>query len=223
MSNAGIGTQRTSPLREVLAPEVAQWGARNRMAVPERLALAPGIPDALPTVWLADTSHRFRFGFKGAGAPDWCAAQALPLPPGANRFSLLDGGGLIGRLAFTEFYVEHEDEARVLALVMALGRGCQNGSGGVYPVPRRDAGIVLGGALAQDVLLQTCNVNFAALDLATSPVVMTTIVGVVVTVFPLLEEGGVRYRMACDPTLAPYLWVTLMGIARESGGGAVLL
>lgn len=219
MNTAVSGPQRASPLRELLNSEVAQWGTRNRMAVPARLAVAQG---TLPPVWLADTSYRFRFGFKGAGAPEWCAAQELPLPPGANRFALLDGGGLIGRLAFTEFYVEHDDEEVVAALLRALGRGCQNASGGVYPVPRRDAGIVLGGGLAQDVLLQTCNVNFAALDLGTSPLIMTTIVGVAVTVFPLIEEGGPRYRMACDPTFAPYLWATLLGIARESGGGMVV-
>ncbi len=220
MSAAVIKPQRTSPLHALLAPLVAQWGARNRMPVPERLTLPATVP---PPVWLADTSYRFRFGFKGAGAPEWCGTQGLPLPPGANRFALLEGGGLIGRLAFTEFYVEHESEEAVAALVRALGRGCQNGGGGVYPVPRRDAGIVLGGALAQDVLLQTCNVNFAALDLSANPLIMTTIVGVAVTVFPQVEAGELRYRMACDPTFAPYLWTTLDGIARESGGGVLLL
>lgn len=220
MNDAVIGPQRASPLRELLDSEVAQWGTRNRMAVPTRLAAASS---AMPPVWLADTSYRFRFGFKGTGAPEWCAAQGLPLPSGANRFALLDGGGLLGRLAFTEFYVEHDNEEVVAALVRALGRGCQNGSGGVYPVARRDAGIVLGGALAQDLLLQTCNVNFAALDLGPNPLIMTTIVGVAVTVFPQVEAGELRYRMACDPTFAPYLWTTLLGIARESGGGVLLL
>lgn len=219
MSTA-IQPQRASALHPLLAPLVAAWGTRNRMAVPERLT---DVASMTPPVWLADTSYRFRCGFKGAGAPEWCGAQGLALPPGANRFAVLEGGGLIGRLAFTEFYVEHESEETVAALVRALGRGCQNGSGGVYPVPRRDAGIVLGGALAHDVLLQTCNVNFAALDLGANPLIMTTIVGVAVTVFPQVEAGELRYRMACDPTFAPYLWATLLGIARESGGGVMLL
>ena len=217
--SAVILPQRTSPLHSLQAPLVAEWGTRNRMAVPVRLAQHASMP--LP-VWLADTSHRFRFGFKGAGAPEWCGTQGLPLLPGANRFALLEGGGLIGRLAFTEFYIEHDDEAVIASLVRALGRGCQNDSGGVYPVPRRDAGIVLGGAQANDVLLQTCNVNFAALDLGPKPLIMTTIVGVAVTVFPQVEAGDLRYRMACDPTFAPYLWATLLGIARESGGGMVV-
>ena len=215
-----IKPQRASPLVALLAPLVAEWSTRNRMAVPTRLKHPANVP---PPVWLADTSHRFRFGFKGAGAPEWCDTQGLPLPPGANRFASLEGGGLIGRLAFTEFYVEHDSEEVVVALVRALGRGCQKGGGGVYPVARRDAGIVLGGPLGRDLLLQTCNVNFAALDLGPNPLIMTTIVGVAVTVFPQVEAGEVRYRMACDPTFAPYLWATLLGIARESGGGVLLL
>ena len=218
--SAAILPQRTSPLHALLSPLVAAWGTRNRMAVPERLTDAAS---TAPPVWLVDTSYRIRFGFKGAGAPDWCESRGLPLPPGANRFALLEGGGLVGRLAFTEFYVEHESEETVAALVRSLGRGCQNDSGGVYPVPRRDAGIVLGGAQANDALLQTCNVNFAALDLSANPLIMTTIVGVAVTVFPQVEAGELRYRMACDPTFAPYLWATLLGIARQSGGGVVLL
>jgi sarcosine oxidase subunit gamma len=127
----------------------------------------------------------------------------------------------VGRLAYTEFYVEHADEALIVRLREALGRGVQSEGGGVYPVHRRDACLVLGGALAQDVLLQTCNVNFGAIDGAAMPVVMTLIVGVAVTVFPTLDGDQTAYRLVCDPTFAPYLRSTLAGIAAESGGGAI--
>jgi sarcosine oxidase subunit gamma len=128
---------------------------------------------------------------------------------------------LIGRLAYTEFYVEHADEAVIARLRDTLGRGLQVDSGGVYPVHRCDAALVLGGPLAQDVLLQTCNVNFGAIGLAAMPVIMTLMVGVAVTVFPAIEGGQTVYRMVCDPTFAPYLWQTLAGIVAESGGSAV--
>jgi sarcosine oxidase subunit gamma len=174
-----------------------------------------------PAVWLKRVSDRFSFGFKGAGAPAWCAAQGLPLPAAHNTWAALEGGGLIGRLAYTEFYVQHTDEAVITRLREALGRGVQMESGGVYPVHRCDATLVLGGPLAQDVLLQTCNVNFAALEVAAKPVIMTLMVGVAVTVFPAIEGGQTVYRMVCDPTFAPYLWQTLAGIVAESGGSAV--
>jgi sarcosine oxidase, subunit gamma len=173
---------------------------------------------ASPPVWLRDASHRFRFGFKGAGAPAWCAAQGLPLPAAHNTFALLGGGGMVARLAYTEFYVEHDEKPVIAALRASLGRGARAEGGGVYPVHRCDAGIVLGGPLAQDVLLQTCNVNFGALDAAAMPVVMTLIVGVAVTVMPVIEGGQPVVRMAYDPTFAPYLLHTLSDIVAECGG-----
>ena len=182
------------------------------------MSLSPAVASPL---WLQRASDRFRFGFKGAGAPAWCAAMGLPLPAAHNTWAKLEGGGLIGRLAYTEFYIEHEEEAQVAHLRDTLGRGVQVESGGVYPVHRCDATLVLGGPLAQDVLLQTCNVNFAALEVAAMPVIMTLMVGVAVTVFPAIEGGQTVYRMVCDPTFAAYLWQTLAGIVAESGGAAV--
>jgi sarcosine oxidase subunit gamma len=148
--------------------------------------------------------------------------MGLPLPVAHNTWAALEGGGLVGRLAYTEFYVEHADEAVITRLRDTLGRGVQVESGGVYPVHRCDVTLVLGGSLAQDVLLQTCNVNFAALEVAAMPVIMTLMVGVAVTVFPAIEGGQTVYRMVCDPTFAPYLWQTLAGIVAESGGSAVM-
>lgn len=176
-----------------------------------------------PPVWLREDSRRARFGFKGAGAPAWCAAAGLPLPVAPNTWAALeDGDGLIARLAYTEFYVEHGSGERIAALRDALGRGLQVDGGGVYPVHRRDVVTVLGGALAQDVLVQVCNVNFGAIDAAAAPVIMTLMLGVAVTVLPAIEDGAVIYRVACDPTFAPYLRRTLADIAVESGGAAPL-
>ncbi len=173
------------------------------------------------TVWLRDGSGRERFGFKGAGAPAWCETQALPLPAKANTVaSLDDGAGLLGRLATTEFYVEHADAARIDALRAALGSGARSSGGGVYPVHRRDACIVLGGPAATDVFLQTCNVNFAAVDMSASPLLMTLVVGVAVLVLPRIEHGQPVYRMVFDPTFAPYLWSTLREIVTDLGGDA---
>jgi sarcosine oxidase subunit gamma len=214
MNTPAILPARLSPVHGAMETDGVPLITRNRMAVS---AAPTGQPEHAPPVWLRDASHRFRFGFKGAGAPAWCGAQGLPLPASPNTFALLEGGGAVARLAYTEFYVEHEDESVIAALRSSLGKGARAEGGGVYPVHRCDAGIVLGGPLAQDVLLQTCNVNFGALDAAAMPVVMTLMVGVAVTVLPMLEGGQPVYRMACDPTFAPYLWRTLSDIVAECG------
>ncbi len=218
MTSAAIMPERVSPFHAAVAATATRWTTRNRMALAAHPA---GMARTAPPVWLMDVSHRFRFGFKGAGAPAWCTAQGLTLPGSPNTWASIAGGGLVGRLAFTEFYVEHEDEALVTRLTDALGRGVQMSAGGVYPVLRRDAGMVLGGPLAQDVLVQVCNVNFGAVEVDAMPLIMTLMVGVAVTVFPMVEDGQAVYRMACDPTFAPYLWSTLAEIAAQSGGAPI--
>jgi sarcosine oxidase, subunit gamma len=64
---------------------------------------------------------------------------------------------------------------------------------------------VLGGDAADDALAQVCNVDFAALDPAASPIVMTSMIGVGVLVMPQPARDGVLYRIWCDPTFGSYL------------------
>ena len=173
----------------------------------------------MSAVTLEQDRTRHRFGFKGAGAPAWCARQGMPLPVVHNTHSPIDDGGLVARLGLTEFYVEHPELDAIERLRNALGRGVQTAEGGVYPVLRVDAGMVLGGQLAPDVLLQVCNVNFGALDPGARPLVMTGFAGVSVLVFPVRGAGGVEYRINCDPTFAPWLWRTLREIVDQSAEG----
>jgi sarcosine oxidase subunit gamma len=91
----------------------------------------------------------------------------------------------------------------------------------VYPVLHQDAALVLCGEAVNDLLLQTCNVNFGALDLAARPVVLTSMAGVAVTVMPGARAGKPYYRVWADGTYGLYLWETLAGIAAELGGGPV--
>jgi len=92
---------------------------------------------------------------------------------------------------------------------------------GVYPVTRQDAALVLTGMSVNELLVQTCNVDFQAWRLEQRTVVMTSMVGVSVLIlwYPLKHESC--YRIWCDGTFGPYLWETLLEIARELGGGAI--
>jgi sarcosine oxidase subunit gamma len=89
----------------------------------------------------------------------------------------------------------------------------------VYPVLREDWAFGLGGEQVHDVLAQVCNVNFAALPLASRPVIMTLMIGVAVLVVP--QSGGAaerHYRIWCDPTFGPYLGESLGAVVIECGG-----
>ncbi len=113
-----------------------------------------------------------------------------------------DSDNVIARLGHTEFFIEEQGDA---AGIVALEAKLAAGAAGAFPVLREDSAFVLGGARARDALAQICNVNFAALDIAAKPVVMTLMIGVGVLVLPQLTERGPVYRIWCDPSFGPYL------------------
>ena len=172
----------------------------------------------LSAVALADLSHLPKCGLKGPDAMQWLRDHDIEPPAEANRWLPLRSGGVIARLGRSEFFIEDGEGGSVVENVRgALG----NGASGVYPVIRQDAGIALVGPRVNELLLQTCNVNFAALDTGARVAVMTQMIGVSVLAIRVADEPQPRYRIWCDPTFAPYFWETLAEIAGELGGGVV--
>jgi len=84
-----------------------------------------------------------------------------------------------------------------------------------------DTAIALCGTSVNELLLQTCNINFRALSLEERPVILTSMVGVAVTIIPGERAGAPFYRIWCDGTFGVYIWRTLLAIAQDLGGGAV--
>ena len=196
--------------------------AMVRSPLEEVSAKQRGAADA---VLLTDCSLAPRYGCKGAGAEKWLAEQGLPVPARPNSWQTLPGGGLIARPGRSEFLVE--DNAEIVTRLAAAAL-----PGDVAAVLRQDAVIALSGPRLPELLLQVCNVNFAALDpvsapvpapvsapvLALSPVVLTTMAGVGVTAIPEAEKA--RCRLWCDGSYGVYLWETLCGIVSEMSKGA---
>ena len=151
-----------------------------------------------------DVSRNPRAGVKGPGAAAWLEGLGLPVPATPNQWLPLEGG-LIARLGVTEFLVEGPASAKLDA---PPGHG-------VYPVLRQDMALVLWGARLNDLLLETCSVNFLALDLSARPVVLTSIVGVGVTVIPGEDAGIPCYRFWCDSTYGDWFLQTMTGVAAE--------
>jgi sarcosine oxidase subunit gamma len=167
----------------------------------------------------AATAPRDRFGLKGPGAAGWLAAQGLPVPAAPNTWAgsspAGDGALLVARIGMGEFFIED-----------CAGGGMLRGiepeptchPPGVYPVLREDAAFVLSGGGAEDVLAQVCNVNFAELELAARPVVMSSMIGVSVLVVAQQAAAERWYRIWCDPTFGPYLGVSVGRVVIECGG-----
>ncbi|MHB0973785.1 MAG: hypothetical protein ACYC0P_06035 [Thiobacillus sp.] len=151
-----------------------------------------------------DVSRTPRAGVKGPGAAAWLATLDLPVPRAPNSWLPLPGG-LIARLGLTEFLVEGPEAAKLVAPPAP----------GVYPVLRQDMALVLHGACLNELLLETCSVDFSALDLSARPVVLTSMVGVGVTAIPGEEAGMPCCRLWCDGTYGEWFIETLTGVAGE--------
>jgi sarcosine oxidase subunit gamma len=161
-----------------------------------------------------------RFGLKGPRAAEWLEGRGIALPAAPNQWALAmpaaaDAELLVARLGAGEFFLEDcAGGGRLRGLESALDPPPP----GVYPVLREDAAFSMSGPGAYDVLAQVCNVNFADLELASKPVIMTLMIGVAVLVVPQVAGAWPRFLVWCDPTFGPYLEESLGTVVTESGG-----
>ena len=203
---------RISPHHDQLQSLGGTWRDINEM--PSLISI-PGDEQIAAHLGIADLSFLTRFGVKGAGAATWLESHDIEVPDRANTWSFLPDGAMIARLGLTEFLIEDSLHS---SFALRLAEACQTVPAQVYPVLRQDAAIVLCGTAIQDLLRQTCSVNFQGLSLVENPVILTLMVGVSVTIIPIATD---RYRIWCDGTFGAYLWETLVTIAQELGGGVV--
>jgi sarcosine oxidase subunit gamma len=204
---------RTGPLRDAQQGLGVRWTA----LVDTQTAAAFAANDAhrLQEAGVGDLSCKRRAGVKGPGAEAWLQTQGLPTPAQPNSWVRAECDSIVARLGLTEY-----------AIVAGPGTSvCEQISRAVpprvYPVPRYDAELLLAGRQVHDLLKQTCAFDFESLDPATRPVVMTSMVGVGVTVLAFGSPQQRYYRLWCDGTYGPYLWNTLVEVADSLDGGAV--
>lgn len=191
------------------------------------------MPDALnadvpagSAVVLSPLCWRRRCGLKGPSAEAWLAARGFNAAPGANSWAVTDGV-LVGRLATSEFLVEALSPAAQAPVATAtLALAAPERPAGVYPVARQDLVIRLRGPRLNDLLRQTCSVDFAPLlaapGSATGPLVMTSMVGVGVVAVPSAGAMGSELCLWADPSFGTYFWTTLLEVAADMGGGVQL-
>lgn len=206
---------RLSPVHDALQELGGSWREINGMPT---LVTLSGDEVTAAHLGIADLSFLTRFGVKGAGAANWLESQGIPVPDRPNTWCSLPESGIVARLGITEFLIEDSLHSTVAP---RLAEACQQPPAKVYPVLRQDAAIALCGAAINELLLQTCNINFRALPLVERSVILTSMIGVTVTIIPSERIGQPFYRIWCDGTFGAYVWRTLLAIAVELGGGAV--
>ncbi len=147
--------RRSSPLAHALATLHPEW--IEVAGMPLAAKLRDDHPARSATLGICDLSALPRIGLKGPGAAGWLSARGVPVPDQPNTWSALEGGGAVARLARTEFLVEDGFSGGTVA---QLAPELKPGSPGVYPVPRQDCALALTGSLVNELLVQTCNVDF---------------------------------------------------------------
>ena len=185
------------------------------------------LQESIGAASLQRVSERPRFGCKGPLAEAWLRELALEVPQGANAWTCpTDGGVLIARLATSEFLVEaiardgSPAHSRITEAARLLFDPRQRRAG-LVPVLRQDTALELSGTRANDVLVETCNVNFMPLARAAradgGTLVLTSMIGVGVTVIARRAGSDLRYTIWCDPSFDHYLWSTLLEVATGMG------
>jgi glycine cleavage system aminomethyltransferase T len=202
---------RESALAALHARQNPRWTEVNGMRLPGAFTPEGDVGELA----LIDLSCFTKTGLKGPRAAAWLAGQRIAVPPRPNSWSGLAASGLIARLADTEFLLEDGFAPGAAASIAGL---IATAPPQVYGVPRHDAALALAGRRVNEVLLQTCSVNFASLDAAQGALALTSMAGVPVLVIPQTHNGQPLLRIWLDPSFAPYLWQTLLGIVQEQGG-----
>jgi sarcosine oxidase gamma subunit len=172
-----------------------------------------------PVLGFEDLSVGERFGLKGPGAEGWLAAQGWNVPTAPNSGQISRDGTWVARLGMNEFLVELSARTPADALGARDILFSINRPTDVYPVVRQDFVIRIRGSALLELLRQVCSVDFAPL-LRTAPLheellVLTSMLGVSVVVWPHHCEDESSVLLWLDPSFAHYFWTTLLDV----GGG----
>ena len=182
-----------------------------------------GMPTSNGEVFLQRAPARPRFGCKGPLAETWLRELAFEVPQGANTWMCRSHDNIVvARLATSEFLVEAvaDDGSASRPRIIEAARRLQDPKQrrpGLVPVLRQDVVLELSGARANDLLVETCNVDFKPLARAARPdggtLVLTSMIGVGVTVIVRRVESNLTYMIWYDPSFDHYLWSTLLEVA----------
>jgi sarcosine oxidase subunit gamma len=211
--------RRESPIADAHRAAHARLATLHAMPVP--IAYPDESDASVATLALADVSCLVRAGLKGPGAADWLAAQGAPVPPAPNTWLPLPDGGVVARLARSEFLIEDGLGTVRDGTAARVKAALTSGLPGVTPVLRQDLALAIVGGGVNDLFVETCNVDLSAHAPAQRTLVLTSMVGVSVTLLVCDWHGRSTWRVWCDGTMGPWFWDTLAGIAREHGGGPI--
>ncbi|HVX11533.1 MAG TPA: FAD-dependent oxidoreductase [Pirellulales bacterium] len=206
---------RASPVHVELQKLRPTWSSTGDMPIATAIGDAAAERSAAATLGLCDVSALARVTVKGPGAAEFLTRQNIGLPESVNECQKLATGGFVARTGRTEFFIEdgwHGDTVDRLRAALAAS------APGVLAVWRQDASFLLTGSRQSALFAQVCSFDFRSTGDA---LIMTQVAGISCAVLPARGHERPAFQIWADGTYGPYLWTTLLGIARELGGDAV--
>jgi len=208
---------RRSPVESLLAARQPQWMEVGGARFASQFVSEDAERTTAKTLGLCDISGLAKLGVKGRGAEDWLAKQGIDIPVSIYATKPLSGGGIVARLAAGEFLLESGfSDGVVSALEERLGSHERDD---LLRVVRQEATFLLVGSSAQDVLAQTCGINFR--EVLPAQLVLTRIAGVSCGLLPEVIDASPAWRVWIDCSYASYLWETLAQICEDLGGDVI--
>lgn len=206
---------RRSPVHEALEHLKPRWGRVHDMPVALDFGDARAEAERARTLALCDVSALPRVTVKGPGAERWLREQGVEAPVAIYDAGRAGRADVILRTGGAEFLIEDDIGGATAVNLIAAGKG---GKPGVYCIPRQDASFLLTGTHANDVMLETCGVDFSGRE---PRAVFSRVAGVSCAILPIAVNGIAAFQIWCDGSYGSYLWETLLEIVREKGGAAV--
>lgn len=210
---------RRSPVESCVEDLKAVWGMQEFNRIP----LNFGDPEAEFTIskvlGLADRSLLSRIGLKGLNAVSWACEQGVNVPQEIFGWNMTVDGSLVIRLGINELFLEGK---HVKVVEEAIARGISDVE--CFLVRREDAGFLLTGCKALEVLAQTCSYDFETSD---SNLIMTQLAGVSCLILArdvkiVADIGQVPvYHVWTSASYGGFMWKELIAIVQDCGGGPV--
>ncbi len=213
---------RQSPIHHLLEPLGGEWTDIAGTSIALRCEAAEAEAKAVQTLALCDVSALPTLGVKGPAAADWLSAHGVAIPDETYDTQKLADGGLVARVASDEFLLQSGAECKT---VPSLSDKLGSGQEGAILVERQEATLLLVGARAHEVFLQTCGVDLR--EVRPGRLTMTRVAGASCGILRFDREDMRRYplwphyQLWIDPTYAVYVWETLLEIVEQLEGHVV--
>lgn len=169
---------------------------------------------------LADLSTLPRTGFKGAGAPDWAAAQGVTLPQKPNTCARQNGAGLAAKLSHQELLILSDLNATSTQIehLNNLPVGVQT-----YALPRADSHcwLAVTGNQAAEMFSKICAVDLRTHKFANGEVAQTSVAKANAIVIRHDLGSTPCLYILTDVSTTEFLWDCLLDAMAEYSGKPV--